>query len=308
MNARSIAQQPGPQLPGPRQPEMGARLRSVLRKVVLLCLALLTLLALAKQLRAQVYGKPKALDNIDIEQQLGGYIPADAPFLDEQGNSVTLADYQGKPTILALVYFECPSLCTRVLNGMVRSLRELDLQAGSDYEVVAVSFDPRDTPEVAAEKKANYMEQLHRPDDEASWHFLTGRESSSRQLADSLGYRYAFDESTGQYVHPSSIMLLDPSGKITRYLYGIEYPVRDVRLGLVEASAGQVGDAVDQILLYCFHYDPQNGKYGFMIVNVLRAAGILTVVMIAGLIFLLSRRGGRYGRCRTPEPTGGAAS
>ncbi len=292
----------------PRQSNYAARLRSILRKVVIFCLTVLAWIAMAKPLRAQVYGKPKVLDNIGIDQKLGAYIPSDAPFVDEQGRSVTLADYQGKPTILALVYFECPSLCTRVLNGMVRSLRELDLNAGTDYEVVAVSFDPRDKPEIAAEKKSNYMAQLHRPNDEDSWHFLTGPESSSRQLANALGYRYAFDENSGQYVHPSSIMLLDPNGKITRYLYGIEYPVRDVRLGLVEASAGQVGGAVDQILLYCFHYDPENGKYGFMIVNILRAAGILTVVLIAGLIFLLSRRSGRYGRHRTPQTTGGAAS
>jgi len=233
-------------------------------------------------LSAQVY-----LRDIGIEQHMGAQVPLDVPFTNEQNNSVSLRQYTGRPAILALVYYNCPSLCTLVLNGIVRSLTGLSLMPGRDFEVIAVSFDPRDNWLLARDKKQTYAKS-------EGWHFLTGPEAASRTLADAIGFRYAYDPVSNQYAHPSGIMILTPEGRVTRYFYGIDYPARDVKLALVEASAGKIGSPIDAVQLFCFHYDPATGKYGFAIMNALKLAGILTVGALGAFIVIALRREKRH--------------
>lgn len=240
--------------------------------------------------------KPAALRSVGIEQKMGAQVPVDLPFNDESGRTVTLREFLGKPVILALVYYQCPSLCNMILNGVVRSVRNLRMTAGDEYQVVAVSFDPRETPEMASAKKLSYVKEYNRPGSEKGWHFLTGAEASSKTLADAVGFRYSFDSQTNQYAHGSAIMILTPEGRVARYFYGIDYPARDVRLGLEEASEGQVSSPVDQVLLYCYHYDPANGKYGLIIMNVLRLAGLITVACLATFMIVMFRRDFRQHR------------
>lgn len=234
--------------------------------------------------------KPAVLKKVGIVQKMGAQVPMDVPFMDENGNQVTLRQYLGKPVILALVYYQCPSLCDMVLNGLVRTAQSIPLKPSQDYDIVAVSFDPHETPEMARAKKASYMKEFNRPGTENGWHFLTGPEASSKALADAVGFSYTYDSMTNQWAHASGIILLTPLGKVTRYFYGIQYPGRDVRLSLVEASKGKIGSAVDQVLLYCYHYDPANGKYGLVIMNVLRLGGILTLLCLGMFLFVNLRR------------------
>ncbi len=256
------------------------------------------LLACGAILQAQIYAPPAPtqlsssplLKNVGINQRMGAQVPLDLEFNDETGQLVTLRQYFGKPVILALVYYECPSLCNLVLNGLVRSVKDLSLTAGEDYDVVAVSFDPRETPEMARAKKQTYMKDYNRPGTEKGWHFLTGDEAASKALADSVGFRFVYDTMTNQYAHGSGIMLLTPEGRTTRYFFGIDYPARDVKLGLVEASHNRIGSAIDQVELYCFHYDPAKGKYGLVIMNVLRLGGLLTLGLLAGFMIVMFRR------------------
>jgi len=250
----------------------------------------LFLAALPVFAQMQTAYKPAALRNVGIEQKMNALIPVDVPFNDESGRPVTLRHYLGKPVILALVYYQCPSLCNMVLNGVVRSVRSLQMTAGTDYDVVAVSFDPRETPEMAAAKKAPYVKEYNRAGSENGWHFLTGAEASSKVLADAVGFRYNYDALSNQYAHGSAIMILTPEGHVARYFYGIDYPARDVRLGLVEASEGRISSPVDQVLLYCYHYDPANGKYGLVIMNVLRIAGLLTLACLLTFMAIMFRR------------------
>lgn len=240
--------------------------------------------------QVQTGWRPALLRRVGIDQKMGAQVPIDVPFNDESGRQVTLRDYLGKPVILALVYYQCPSLCNMVLNGVLRSIKGLKLTAGDEFNVVAVSFDPRETPEMAAAKKVSYLKGYNRPGAAQGWHFLTGPEASSRSLADSVGFHYAFDAVNNQYAHGSAIMILTPEGKVTRYFYGIDYPARDVRLGLEEASNRRIGSPVDAVLLYCYHYDPANGKYGLVIMNALRLAGFITVAALAGFMFIMFRR------------------
>ncbi|MBV6430541.1 MAG: hypothetical protein IANPNBLG_00655 [Bryobacteraceae bacterium] len=244
----------------------------------------------------QVYGRPKLLQNIGIDQKMGARVPADLTFADEQGKQVTLGQYLGKPVILALVYYTCPSLCNMVLRGTVRSVHGIPLTAGKEYNVVAVSFDPRETFSQAAAKKEEVIRQYGRPGAESGWHFLTGSEGAINTLAASVGFRFAYDSNTNQFVHPSCIIVLTPEGRVARYFYGISYPERDVRLGLVEASGGKIGSPVDQVLLYCFHYDPANGKYGFVIMSALRAGGVVTAGLLFGFMIIMFRRDAKLGR------------
>jgi len=248
------------------------------------------LIALPAFAQMQTTYKPAALRNVGIEQKMGGAVPVDIPFTDESGRPATLRQYLRKPVILALVYYQCPSLCNMVLNGVVRSARALQMTAGEEFDVVAVSFDPHETPEMAAAKKAAYIKEYDRPGTENGWHFLTGAEASSRTLADAVGFRYSYDALSNQYAHASAIMILTSEGRVARYFYGIDYPARDLRLGLVEASEGRISSPVDQVLLYCYHYDPANGKYGLVIMNVLRIAGILTVACLATFMIVMFRR------------------
>jgi len=240
--------------------------------------------------QVQTGWRPALLRSVGIDQKLGAQVPADLPFNDESGQSVTLRQYLDKPVILALVYYQCPSLCNMVLNGVLRSVKNLSMTAGDQYDIVAVSFDPRETSEMAAAKKASYIKGYNRPGTERGWHFLTGPEASSKTLADAVGFHYAYDAINNQYAHGSAIMLLTPEGRVTRYFYGIDYPARDLRLGLVEASDRRIGSPVDAVMLYCYHYDPSNGKYGMVIMNVLRVAGFLTVATLAGFMIIMFRR------------------
>jgi protein SCO1 len=238
--------------------------------------------------------RPPILRDVGITQRLGQQLPLDALFLDEAGRPVRLGQYFGtRPVVLVLAYYNCPMLCTQVFGGLVSSLRVLSFDAGKDFDVVAVSFDPRDRPADAAAKKAPYVASYGRPGAASGWHFLTGSTASIERLTGAVGFRYKYDDSLGQFAHASAITVATPGGRLSRYFYGIEYAPRDLRLALVEASAGSIGTPVDQILLYCFHYDPASGKYGAAIVNIVRLAGIATVLALAGSLGMLSRRRAR---------------
>jgi protein SCO1/2 len=219
--------------------------------------------------------------DVGLDQKLGAEVPLDLSFRDETGRSVKLGDcFGGKPVILSLVYFECPMLCTEVLNEEVHVLRALSLEPGKDFELVTVSIDPRETPELAAKKKQKYLAEIDKPALAGAWHFLVGDEAQIQALAHAVGFRYVFDEVQQQYAHAGGIIVLTPKGIASRYFYGIEYLPRDVRLALVEAGEGKVGSMVDQFLMLCFHYDPVTGKYGLAILTIVRFFGIATVVAL----------------------------
>jgi protein SCO1/2 len=235
--------------------------------------------------------KPELLKEVGIDQKLNGSVPLDLAFRDEHGNSVELAQlFAGKPVILTLVYYNCPMLCTQVLNALDRSMETMPLEIGKDFNVVTVSIDPTDRPVMADAKHAMYAGMYGRPGAQYGWHFLVGDEPQIKQLADAVGFRYAYDPDSKQYAHASTIIVLTPEGRISRYLYGIQYPHRDLRLALVEASEGKIGSPVDSILLFCYHYDPHTGKYGLLISHVIQASGGLTVLALGILIVVLSRR------------------
>ena len=234
---------------------------------------------------------PGQLKDITIEQRLDNQVPLDLSFRDEQGKAVKLGDYFGKrPVVLALVYYTCPMLCNQILNGVAGSLKTISFDAGSEFEVIAVSFDPKDTPETAFAKKQAYLERYNRQGAENGWHFLSGDEAQVKTLAEAVGFTYRWDEATGQYIHASGIMVVTPQGKLSKYFYGIEYSPRDLKLGLIEASEGKIGSPVDQLFLFCFHYDPATGKYGVVIMNVIRLLGLVTFVGVALLILFTRRR------------------
>jgi protein SCO1/2 len=246
--------------------------------------------------------KPEILKEIGIDQRLDAPLPLDIPLRDEAGRAVRLGDYFGKrPVVLALVYYNCPMLCTQVLNGLVAALNVMSLDAGRDFDVVAISFDARETPAMAAAKKDAYLTRYKRPNAAEGWHFLTGDAGSIEKLTKAAGFRFKYDETRDQFAHASAIMVATPAGRLARYFYGIEYAPRDLRLGLVEASAGQIGTPVDQVLLYCFHYDPSNGKYGAVVINMIRLAGAATLLILGGSLVLLSRRRARMVRAATGE-------
>jgi len=229
---------------------------------------------------------PSALREVRFDQRLNDQVPLQLKFVDEAGRPVHLGDYFGeKPVILVLAYFECPMLCTQVLNGLVRGMLDMSYSAGKEFNVVTVSFDPRETPEMAAAKKKTYLERYGRAGAAEGWHFLTGQQEAITALTDAVGFHYTYDAKSQQFAHASGILLLTPDGKISRYFYDISYPGRDLRLGLVEASAGRIGSPIDQILLFCFHYDPTAGTYGPAVMRFVRAGGVLTVVGVA--IFLI---------------------
>ena len=234
---------------------------------------------------------PELLQEVGLDQKLNAQVPLDLKFKDEDGRAVTLGQYFGKrPVILTLNYYECPMLCTEVLNGLVSSLSVMNFTIGKEFDVVTVSFDPRDTPELAKQKKAAYLGRYKRAGAETGWHFLTGSPHEIAVLTRAVGFRYAYNEKVGQFAHASGVMVATPEGRLSHYFYGIEYGPRDLRLSLVEASDHKIGSAVDQVLLACFHYDPSSGRYSMTIMTVVRAAGVLTVGLIAGAIVLLRRR------------------
>jgi protein SCO1/2 len=240
---------------------------------------------------------PNELKKVAFSQRLDVQVPLDLPFTDEAGRPVKLSQYfDGRPVILALVYYECPMLCVQALNGLVKSLKTLTLEPGRDYRVVTVSFNPRETPAQALEKKNHYVSMLDREGGGDNWHFLTGEEAAIRLLTDAVGFHYVYDEATAQYAHPTGIVVLTPQGRTAKYIYGLDYGPRDLRLALVEAAGGRIGTPVDSLLLYCFHYDPEQGKYGLVLMNVMRLAGVVTVACIAGFILLMRRREMRAGK------------
>lgn len=235
--------------------------------------------------------RPELLKDVGIDQKLNDQIPLDLTFRDEHGKPVQLRQFFGqKPVILSLVYFNCPMLCTQVLNGLTSSLKLQSLDAGKDFNVLTVSIDPTDKPLIAEARQEMYTGMYGRAGAAQGWRFLTGDDPQIKQLASAVGFRYAFDADSKQYAHASAIMVLTPEGKISRYLYGISYPSRDLRLALVEASEGKIGTPVDSILLFCYHYDPHTGKYGLLISRVIQAGGGLTVLLLAILIVSLVRK------------------
>ena len=241
---------------------------------------------------------PGALQGVGIDQRLDQQVPLDLMFKDESGGDVPLSSFfkRGKPVILVPVYYRCPMLCTQILNGLASSLKAVSLDPGKDFEIVAVSFDPKDTPETAASKKQVYMRRYGRPGTANGWHLLTGDQANITALMDTIGYHYKYDAATEQFAHASGIMVLTPEGRLSRYFYGVEYAPRDVRLGLVEASQNKIGSAVDQILLFCFHYDPATGKYGAMVINLVRFAGASFTLVCGVFLFIFLRRDVRRDR------------
>jgi protein SCO1/2 len=247
----------------------------------------------APQRSTAVSSKPGVLGQVGIDQRIGQQLPLDLRFRDESGRDVTLGSFFGaRPVVLALAYYECPMLCTQVLNGMTGSLKTLSFDAGRDFDVVVVSIDPKDGYHLAADKKASYVASYGRPATAGGWHFLTGTEASIKPLAEAIGFRYAYDDANGikQYAHGAAIYVATPKGVIARYLLGIDFAPRDLRLALVEASNNQLGSVTDKVLLLCYHYDPSNGKYGVAILNAVRIGFIATVTGFLTFLFISLRR------------------
>ncbi len=236
-------------------------------------------------------GLPPILRDVNFTPALNAAVPLDLEFHDESGQAVRLADYfHGKPVILALAYYQCPMLCDQVLHGLASSLKALSFNAGDKFEVVVASFNPRETPNMAADKKKDVLERYGRARTASGFHFLTGQQSAITTLTRAVGFSYAWDAQANIFAHASGILILTPEGRISRYFYGIEYAPRDVRLGLVEASANKIGTAMDRVLLFCYHYDPATGKYGALVMNFVRGGGILTVLVLGFIVFLFLRR------------------
>jgi protein SCO1 len=279
--------------------------------------AVATLLALSVAAGAQTIpdsvgksssGLPAQLQNVGFEPKLNTQLPLDLNFRDESGRDVQLREYFGhKPVLLALVYYGCPMLCNQLEQGVVGTLKMLSFNAGRDYEVVFVSFDPRETSDMAAKKKVSALSSYGRPETASGWHFLTGKEESIHALTAAANFRYSFDEKNNLFAHASGIMLLTPDGRISRYFYGVEYPSRDVRLGLVDASAGKIGTPIDHLLLFCFQYNPETARYSATILKIIRLGGILTIFTIVAGIVIFRRRDTRVASGTSRPPLQGGS-
>jgi protein SCO1/2 len=236
--------------------------------------------------------RPPGLKNVAIEQRLNALVPLDAVFRDETGRPVRLGDYFGqKPVILSLVYYRCPMLCSELLAGLEGSLKALSFDVGKEFDVLTVSFDPQDTPADATEKKAAALKHYKRAGAAGGWHFLTGSQASISALTQAVGFSYDYDPKSRQFAHSTAIMVLTPEGRVAQYYYGVEFPPRDLRLGLVQASQNKIGTLADQVLLYCYHYDPQTGKYSAIVNRILQLAALLTILSIGTVLLVLFRRG-----------------
>ncbi|MCC6797016.1 MAG: SCO family protein [Candidatus Hydrogenedentes bacterium] len=256
---------------------------------------------------AQVMTSPDP-PKVQILQRLDSQVPMDLVFVDENGKDVKLADLtNGKPIVLALVYYECPMLCGEIMLGMLKSFNELEFTLGDEYQVVTVSFNPKEKPDLATLKKKHMLETYKKPEAAGGWHFLTTKdEQTVRALADSVGFQYSYLPSVDQYAHASGIMVLTPEGRVSRYFYGIEYPARDLRFGLIDASNGKIGSLVDDVLMLCYQYDPASGSYGFVVMSAIRIGGLLTVgflVMLIGGFLFKEFRGKRRAKAVDPVPT-----
>ncbi len=267
---------------------------SISAPIFLLAIALLALPAAAQMnngvMSPPASTRPPRLENVGIEQHLDAQVPPDLTFRDDTGKAVKLGDYFGrKPLILNLVYYNCTMLCGEALAGLSSAMRLVKFDVGNEFDVITVSFDPRETPEMAAAKKKDYVGRYGRANAAAGWHFLTGQPESINTLTKIVGFQYQYDPKTNQYAHATAIMVLTPQGRISRYFYGVDFPPKDLRMGLVEASQGKIGNAVDAVLLYCYHYDPETGKYGAMVANILRLAAAATILLLGSLLFILWR-------------------
>ena len=266
--------------------------------VTRLCVNAVLLMALASTAFGQAMSKgimsppanvrPPYLQNVGIEQRLDSQVPPDLAFVDDTGRPVKLGDYFGKkPLILNLVYYNCTMLCGEVLAGLTGAMKLVKFDVGNQYDVLTVSFDPRETTAMAAAKKADYLKRYGRPGAASGWHFLTGPADSINALTKAVGFQYQYDAARNQYAHATAIMILTPQGRISRYFYGVDFPPKDLRMGLVEASHEKIGNPIDQILLYCYHYDPATGKYGAVVSNMLKVGGALTILLLGGLVLIL---------------------
>jgi protein SCO1/2 len=264
---------------------------------LLVCLALLSGLSLPLAVWAHHTAQhaPSMLQNVGFDQRLHEFIPLDLVFSDETGRQVSLQEYFGtRPVILTLAYYNCPNLCTLVLNGLLRTLRALSLAVGEQFNVLTVSIDPQETPQQAAAKKAQYMRAYGRDGAADGWHFLTGQPEAIQRLTQAVGFRYTYDATAEQFAHASGIVVLTPQGQLARYFYGVEFAPRDVRLGIVEAASNRIGSPIDQLLLLCYHYDPQSGKYSLVILRGLRIAGVITVLALGTFLGMMFRRERRH--------------
>jgi protein SCO1/2 len=271
-----------------------ARHKSISATRVVLALMILAVSASAQMnngiMGAPANMRPPRLQNVGIEQHLDAQVPPDLSFRDDTGKTVKLGDYFGrKPMILNLVYYNCTMLCGEALAGLASAMRLVKFDVGNEFDVITVSFDPRETPEMAAAKKIDYVKRYGRANANAGWHFLTGQPDSINALTKIVGFQYQYDPKSNQYAHATAIMVLTPQGRISRYFYGVDFPPKDLRMGLVEASQGKIGNAVDAVLLYCYHYDPETGKYGAMVSNILRLAAAVTILMLGVFLFILWR-------------------
>jgi protein SCO1 len=265
------------------------------RRIILRALAIVLFLspfAFSFRASAQPAGvRPPVLKDVGIDQLLNNQVPLDLEFRDEDGRTVKLAEYfKDKPVVLSLVYYGCPRLCTQVLTGLLGAMKGLPMTPGKEFVNLSVSFDPRETPQLAAAKKREYLNRYARPGAEAGWHFLTGDEVAIQALTKAVGFRYVWDPVTKQYAHAGGIMILTPQGKVSRYFYGIEYAPRDLRFGVIDASAGKVGSLADQIILYCYMYDPERGTYGLVLMRLLRVFAGFTLVTLLALFLYLRRK------------------
>jgi protein SCO1/2 len=270
-----------------------------LRRAVIV--AAVTMVAVASVAQAQFWTRkdpppnpmpPEAVvQEVSLDQKLDSQVPLELPFRDESGRPVKLAHYFGsRPVVLTMNYYECPMLCTQVLNGLTSALKVMTFDVGKEFDVVTVSIDPKETSKMAAEKKAAYVKRYGRAGAETGWHFLTGDSAAIKRLADAVGFRFVYDPKSGQYAHASGVIVLTPQGKVSRYFYGVEYSPVDLRRGLVESGEGKIGSPVEKMVLLCYMYDPVTGKYGLAVTRIMQLLGIVTVVGLGGFVILMMRR------------------
>jgi len=276
------------------------------KAVAAMCAALIAISVVPS--RAQQLTTPPILREVSIAQKLNSRISPEILFRDETGKPVRLGDFfRRKPIVLSLVYFDCPALCTEVLNAELHTMKAMSIDLGKDFDAVTVSFEPKDTPELARAKRDVYAGQYGRPGAAENWHFLTGEQPSIGALTQAVGFHYAYDSANRQYAHAAAIMVLTPDGRISRYFYGVQFPARDVRLGLIEASEGKTGTITDHALLFCYQYDPETGKYGLVVMNIVRAGGGLTLLALGIFMFVMFRRDRRNHIASTAANAGASA-